>query len=89
MDVWRGAHQGAVRSGGVAGEVLLMEVLRAARTLLSLQERSGILARAAGSVPPSLSDAIERDFLTFEMQDAFGALRETVAAADAVAMPRG
>ncbi|WP_431285298.1 hypothetical protein ACQW02_11065 [Humitalea sp. 24SJ18S-53] len=73
----------------VAAELVLMEVLRAARALLALQERSNALSRAAQASPPSLTDAIERDFLAFDVQDAFGVLRDAVAAADALGVPRG
>jgi len=89
MDMWRGAHQAQARSDGSAHDALLTEVLRAARALLALQERRSVLARGAEAAPPSLSDAVERDFLGFEMQDAMAALREAVLAVDASAPPPG
>ena len=69
---------------GIAAELALMEVLRAARALIALQDRSTALARAAQTGPTSLTDAIERDFLTFDLQDAVTVLRDAVAAADAL-----
>lgn len=74
---------------GVAAELVLMEVLRAARALVALQERSTALARAAQAGPVSLTDSIERDFLTFDLQDAVVVLREAIAAADALGASNG
>lgn len=85
----QGHRKNGAVSHGVAAELALMEVLRAARALLAVQERSHALSRASQASPPSLTDAIERDFLTFDLQDASQILREAVAAADALGSPRG
>lgn len=85
----QGHRNTAAVSHGIAAELALMEVLRAARALLAVQDRSHALARASQCSPPSLTDAIERDFLTFDLQDASQVLREAVAAADALGSPRG
>ena len=62
-------------------DALLMEVLVAARRLLALQARAGL-----DHVPGSLADAIDRDFLLFDLHDAARDLRDAVEAAEALAM---
>ncbi len=105
MDVWhdmgsdqdQGMHsparRGPARRGqvprAIAAELVLMEVLRAGRALVALQDRSTALARAAQAGPASLTDAIERDFLIFDLQDAVVVLRDAIAAADALGATQG
>ncbi|UFN49854.1 hypothetical protein LPC08_04210 [Roseomonas sp. OT10] len=65
-------------------DTLLMEVLVAARRLLALQSRLDSGARAAGC----LAEAIDRDFLLFDLHDAARDLREAVEAAEAITSAR-
>jgi hypothetical protein len=62
-------------------DVLLRDVLAAARRLVELQRRADTSA-AAASQPASLADAIDRDFLLFDLHDAARELTAAVAAAD-------
>jgi len=61
-------------------DVLLRDVLGAARRLLDLQDRA--TAAQAAQAPATLADAIERDFLLFDLHDAQRDLRKAVAAAE-------
>lgn len=60
---------------------LLMEVVIAARRLLVIQSRLDTTL-----LPKSLSDAIERDFLLFDLQEAALNLRHVVEAAEVMAV---
>jgi hypothetical protein len=61
----------------------LIRVLETARSFLSYREQ--VTAIAAGHVPPprDLGEAIDRDFLLFDLERAAQALREAVAAVPA------
>jgi hypothetical protein len=64
----------------LAGDPALIRVLETARSFLSYREQ--VTAIAAGHVPPprDLGEAIDRDFLLFDLERAAQALREAVAA---------
>lgn len=61
-------------------DVLLLDVLGAARRFLELQARAD--SALAAHAPATLADAIERDFLLFDLHDAKRDLREAVEAAE-------
>jgi hypothetical protein len=61
-------------------DVLLRDVLAAARRFLDLQGRAE--AAQAAQAPATLADAIERDFLLFDLHDAQRDLRAAVNAAE-------
>jgi hypothetical protein len=61
-------------------DVLLHDVLGAARRFLDLQARA--VAAQSAQAPASLADAIERDFLLFDLHDAARDLRDAVSAAE-------
>jgi hypothetical protein len=69
---------------GAAGDSAetLCQVFDAARRFISCRERAA--AVAMGRIPPArtLAEAIERDFLAFDLEDAERALREAVINAD-------
>lgn len=72
---------GAARQASPAGtDSALLRVLETARCFLSYREQ--VTAIAAGKVPPprDLGEAIDRDFLLFDLERAAQALREAVAA---------
>lgn len=75
---------GAARQASPAGtDSALLRVLETARCFLSYREQ--VTAIAAGKVPPprDLGEAIDRDFLLFDLERAAQALREAVAAVPA------
>jgi hypothetical protein len=73
-----------------APDPALMRVLETARSFLSYREQ--VTAIAVGRVPPprNLGEAIDRDFLLFDLERTAEALREAVAAVPvaASAVPR-
>lgn len=62
-------------------EARLRQVFEAARRLVAYRERAAALA-ARDLHPPSLAEAIDRDFLAFDIGRAERALRAAVIAAD-------
>ena len=58
-------------------DVLLHDVLSAARRFLEIQARAD-----APHAPTTLADAIERDFLLFDLHDAARDLRDAVSVAE-------
>ena len=62
-------------------DLLLMEVLVAARRLLAMQSRMNAVV-----VPESLADAIERDFLLFDLHEAAQELHDAVEIAETVTL---
>jgi hypothetical protein len=61
-------------------DVLLRDVLSAARRFIDLQARAD--AAQSAQAPASLADAIERDFLLFDLHDAARDLRDAVSVAE-------
>lgn len=61
-------------------DVLLHDVLSAARRFLDLQARAD--AAHSAQAPATLADAIERDFLLFDLHDAARDLRDAVSVAE-------
>lgn len=70
------ATRGSGREGGPGAEALA-EVYAAARRFVATQRRADASAR-----PTSLAEAIERDFLLFDLHEAGRDLRDAVEAAD-------
>jgi len=68
------------RAAPIAADPALLRVVETARSFLSYREQ--VTAIAAGKVPPprNLGEAIDRDFLLFDLERAAQALREAVAA---------
>jgi hypothetical protein len=85
--------QASGRAAPIGADPALLRVLETARSFLSYREQ--VTAIAAGKVPPpsNLGEAIDRDFLLFDLERAAQALREAVEAIpaaeamDAKAMP--
>jgi hypothetical protein len=69
-------------------EPALLRVLEAARSFLSYRDRLNAITFSDAARPRDLAEAIDRDFLLFDMETAAQALRAAVVAAEAVAMPR-
>ncbi len=69
-------------SGGSDSREAMRQVFEAARRFVACRERAA--AMAMGRIPPAttLAEAIERDFLGFDLEEAERQLREAVVTAD-------
>ena len=65
------------------------DLAAAARRLVALRDKAGPLTAVTPPEPRTLADAIDRDFLLFDLEQAVADLRAALAALDPGAPPAG